>query len=138
MIEVVQLDCQKQPLNAYRIWAASAARNGSLRNLSATLRQRQPQSPPKSAIIAMSAPDSCYGKSRVINPVWREAWEADMQPKTLKTLTDADFVRVKNHVRASLEIDQSIREEPSYATPLPLEVGFQLTNRCNLRCNTCF
>ncbi len=61
-----------------------------------------------------------------------------MQPKSHRKMDADSFGRFAREMRATLDIGRHIAGEPSYATPLPLEVGFQLTNRCNLRCATCF
>ncbi len=61
-----------------------------------------------------------------------------MQPRSKKKIDVESFERFKREMRATLDIGRRIDEDASYTTPLPLEVGFQLTNRCNLRCAMCF
>ncbi len=61
-----------------------------------------------------------------------------MQPRSHRTIDGTSFARFRQEMRATLEIGRRMQADPAYATPLPLEIGFQLTNRCNLRCATCF
>lgn len=61
-----------------------------------------------------------------------------MQPKTTMELDPESFGRVRERMSRVSNILRGIRADPSYARPIPDEVGFQLTKRCNLRCGHCF
>jgi radical SAM protein with 4Fe4S-binding SPASM domain len=61
-----------------------------------------------------------------------------MQPKTEVRFDPKTFARLKRTVQAMSQGRQRCLADPGYASPLPLEIGLQLTNRCNLRCRHCF
>jgi sulfatase maturation enzyme AslB (radical SAM superfamily) len=61
-----------------------------------------------------------------------------LQAKTAVKFDQASFERIKRTVQNMSVTDARRAEDPRYATPLPEEVGIQLTNKCNLRCTTCF
>lgn len=61
-----------------------------------------------------------------------------MQPKTEVKFDRENFNRLKRTMRNMSETSRRRKQEEDYATPLPDEVGIQLTNRCNLRCKHCF
>jgi MoaA/NifB/PqqE/SkfB family radical SAM enzyme len=61
-----------------------------------------------------------------------------MQPKTEVRFDPKTFARLKRTVQAMSQGRQRCLVDPGYASPLPLEIGLQLTNRCNLRCRHCF
>lgn len=61
-----------------------------------------------------------------------------MQPKTLAKFDEKTFERHKETIK-SIALTRRLRKQnPSYAPPLPLDIGLQVTRRCNLRCTTCF
>lgn len=45
---------------------------------------------------------------------------------------------MRDHLRSRAAVTRAVEAEPHYGTPLPEEIGLQLTNRCNLRCEHCF
>jgi MoaA/NifB/PqqE/SkfB family radical SAM enzyme len=61
-----------------------------------------------------------------------------MQPKTEVKFDPKTFARLKRTVQQMSQGRQRCLADPGYASPLPLEIGLQLTNRCNLRCRHCF
>ena len=61
-----------------------------------------------------------------------------MQPKTEVKFDPKTFARLKRTIQQMLQGRQRCLADPGYASPLPLEIGLQLTNRCNLRCRHCF
>jgi sulfatase maturation enzyme AslB (radical SAM superfamily) len=61
-----------------------------------------------------------------------------MQPKTKVKFDPKTFARLKRTVQYMAQGRQQCQNDPGYATPLPMEIGLQLTNRCNLRCRHCF
>lgn len=61
-----------------------------------------------------------------------------MQPITDVRFDDKSFNRVKNSVRALVNAEQMRRHNLSYASPIPVDIGIELTRRCNLRCAHCF
>jgi sulfatase maturation enzyme AslB (radical SAM superfamily) len=61
-----------------------------------------------------------------------------MQAKTAVKFDETTFARLKRTVKNMTVTDAKRAEDPHYATPVPEEVGIQLTNKCNLRCATCF
>jgi MoaA/NifB/PqqE/SkfB family radical SAM enzyme len=61
-----------------------------------------------------------------------------MQAKTAVKFDEATFKRIKRTINNISLTNARRSEDPHYATPIPEEVGIQLTNRCNLRCSTCF
>ena len=61
-----------------------------------------------------------------------------MQPKTEVKFDPKTFARLKRTVQHMSQGRQQCLNDPGYATPLPVEIGLQLTNRCNLRCRHCF
>lgn len=50
----------------------------------------------------------------------------------------ASFARLKQMTRDVSASAKGVRHDPTFATPMPREIGLQLTNRCNLRCKHCF
>lgn len=61
-----------------------------------------------------------------------------MQPKSKHKLDSDTFNRLKRKLKNITITGMRKKENPSYATNLPEEIGIQLTYRCNLRCNHCF
>lgn len=61
-----------------------------------------------------------------------------MQPKTTATLDDRALERVLRQARRTKAVAAGIDSDPGFASELPNEIGLQLTNRCNLRCQHCF
>jgi MoaA/NifB/PqqE/SkfB family radical SAM enzyme len=61
-----------------------------------------------------------------------------MQPKSDVVFDPPSFERLRDRLHSRAQVTRAIQADPRYATPLPEEIGLQLTNRCNLRCETCF
>ena len=61
-----------------------------------------------------------------------------MQPKTEVKFDPKSFARLKRTIQQMSQGRQQCLNDPGYATPLPVEISLQLTNRCNLRCRHCF
>jgi MoaA/NifB/PqqE/SkfB family radical SAM enzyme len=61
-----------------------------------------------------------------------------MQPKTEVKFDPRTFARLKRTIQQMSQGRQRCLADPGYASPLPLEIGLQLTNRCTLRCQHCF
>lgn len=61
-----------------------------------------------------------------------------MQPRTEVKFDPKTFARLKRAMQHMSQGRQQCLRDPGYAAPLPLEIGLQLTNRCNLRCRHCF
>lgn len=61
-----------------------------------------------------------------------------MQPKTSKKIDEAAFNRIKKTTKNMLNSQRMQKKEGCFATPVPEEIGLQLTNQCNLRCRHCF
>lgn len=61
-----------------------------------------------------------------------------MQPKSNVVFDAPSFERLRDRLHSRAQVTRAIHADPHYATPLPQEIGFQLTNRCNLRCEHCF
>lgn len=61
-----------------------------------------------------------------------------MQPKTNVKLDRESFDRIKKTALNMARCRRGTDRDPRYHTPVPEEVGLQLTNRCNLRCRHCF
>lgn len=61
-----------------------------------------------------------------------------MQPRTDVRFDERSFSRVKNSVHALVTAERRRRQDPFYASPIPVDIGVELTRRCNLRCAHCF
>jgi sulfatase maturation enzyme AslB (radical SAM superfamily) len=61
-----------------------------------------------------------------------------MQPKTTVKFDAKSFERHKESIKALAQTRRLRKIDASYAAPLPLDIGMQVTRRCNLRCKTCF
>jgi MoaA/NifB/PqqE/SkfB family radical SAM enzyme len=55
-----------------------------------------------------------------------------------RPLDPLEFERLRAELDSRLEARRKNRIDPGHAPPVPDEVGLQLTNRCNLRCEQCF
>ncbi len=60
------------------------------------------------------------------------------QPKTLKKLSKGEAVILAKTAKNMSIVSKGMRENPEFSTELPYILGFKLTNRCNLRCKTCY
>lgn len=60
------------------------------------------------------------------------------RPHTQVSFDDRTFTELKRGLQIRVETRRKIAAEPLWASPLPLEVGFQVTYRCNLRCTHCY
>ncbi|WP_055108091.1 radical SAM protein [Paenibacillus ihumii] len=61
-----------------------------------------------------------------------------MQPKTAVTFDRLTFRNMKRTLVPLAETGRKRREDPTYAAPVPYEIGIKLNNGCNLRCKHCF
>ena len=61
-----------------------------------------------------------------------------MQPKTAVTFDKLTFQNMKRTLVPLAETGRKRREDPTYAAPVPYEIGIKLNNGCNLRCKHCF
>lgn len=61
-----------------------------------------------------------------------------VNPTTSVPLDDRSFGRLRDKIGSISAARAGVSREPGHALPLPEEVGFQLTNSCNLRCKSCF
>ena len=61
-----------------------------------------------------------------------------MQPRTEVKFDEAHFNRIKRTIRNMAVSKRESAKKNFTAFPIPDEVGIQLTNKCNLRCKTCF
>lgn len=61
-----------------------------------------------------------------------------MQPKTAVTFDQVTFRNMKRTLAPLAETGRKRREDPTYAAPVPYEIGIKLNNGCNLRCKHCF
>ncbi|MDR9855531.1 radical SAM protein [Paenibacillus sp. VCA1] len=61
-----------------------------------------------------------------------------MQPKTAVTFDQLTFRNMKRTLVPLAETGRKRREDPTYAAPVPYEIGIKLNNGCNLRCKHCF
>jgi radical SAM protein with 4Fe4S-binding SPASM domain len=60
------------------------------------------------------------------------------RPRTSKRFTEREFADLTRTVALRARTRRHIDADPAYATPLPGEVSFQLTYKCNLRCSHCY
>jgi sulfatase maturation enzyme AslB (radical SAM superfamily) len=60
------------------------------------------------------------------------------QPKTSRILDEPSLSRLGDKIESVVRTRRELQKDAGYATPLPEEVGLQLTYRCNLRCDHCF
>ena len=61
-----------------------------------------------------------------------------MLPKIDVPIDDLTFRRAIGVAQRRAAVARGCRRDPVYAPPVPLEIGLQLTDRCNLRCSHCF
>ena len=61
-----------------------------------------------------------------------------MQPKTCVKFDEKTYLRHRDTIQAIAQTRRMLKKNPFYASPLPLDIGIQMTRRCNLRCKTCF
>ncbi|MGO4695652.1 radical SAM protein [Paenibacillus sp. 2TAB26] len=61
-----------------------------------------------------------------------------MQPKTAVTFDQITFRNMKRTLVPLAETGRKRRDDPTYAAPVPYEIGIKLNNGCNLRCTHCF
>lgn len=61
-----------------------------------------------------------------------------MQPNTSVKFDTKSFNRVKKAIKFISRGIHQRKSNTSYASPVPTDIGIQLTRKCNLRCKTCF
>lgn len=61
-----------------------------------------------------------------------------MQPKSDVPFDPLSFQRLRDRLHSRARVTREIEADPHFGTELPEEIGLQLTNRCNLRCEHCF
>jgi sulfatase maturation enzyme AslB (radical SAM superfamily) len=61
-----------------------------------------------------------------------------MQPKTNVRFDKQTFDRLKNTIKIISITNKNRLKDYTHTLKIPKEIGFQLTNRCNLRCKHCF
>lgn len=61
-----------------------------------------------------------------------------IQPKTSRKLSKDEAVILAKAAKNMSIVSKGLKENMEFSTDLPLIVGFKLTNRCNLRCKTCY
>jgi radical SAM protein with 4Fe4S-binding SPASM domain len=61
-----------------------------------------------------------------------------VRPRTSKAFTEREFADLARTVSLRTRTRRRVDLDPRYATPLPNEVSFQLTYKCNLRCSHCY
>ncbi|HAU87132.1 MAG TPA: radical SAM protein, partial [Lachnospiraceae bacterium] len=61
-----------------------------------------------------------------------------IQPKTTKKFSKNEMAIVAKAAKNMSIVQKGLKENIEFSTELPLIVGFKLTNRCNLRCKTCY
>lgn len=61
-----------------------------------------------------------------------------IQPKTTKKLSKNEMGILAKAAKNMSIVQKGLKENVEFSTELPLIVGFKLTNRCNLRCKTCY
>jgi radical SAM protein with 4Fe4S-binding SPASM domain len=60
------------------------------------------------------------------------------RPRTTKSFTEQEFADLTRTAALRARTRRRVEADPTYATPLPHEVSFQLTYKCNLRCSHCY
>jgi sulfatase maturation enzyme AslB (radical SAM superfamily) len=61
-----------------------------------------------------------------------------LRAPSTRNLNQAEFERLREDIAARMAARRGRRLDPAFASLIPEEVGLQLTNRCNLRCDQCF
>lgn len=61
-----------------------------------------------------------------------------MQPKTTVKFDEKTFERHKESIKSIAKTRRMRKLNPTYSSDLPLDIGMQVTRRCNLKCKTCF
>lgn len=61
-----------------------------------------------------------------------------MQPKNKRRMSAKEIAILKRTMANSESVSKGLRENDGFCTDLPQIVGIKLTNRCNLRCKTCY
>jgi len=61
-----------------------------------------------------------------------------MQPQTDVVLAPETFEVIKRRMKTARRCARARAFDPSFALETPNEIGFKLTNRCDLRCAHCF
>ena len=61
-----------------------------------------------------------------------------MSAETERSIDEATLFRIRKNLLIAREVRHAIRTSPILAPRLPLEIGLQLNNNCNLRCTHCF
>lgn len=61
-----------------------------------------------------------------------------IQPKTTRKFSKEELSILAKAAKNMSIVQKGIKENPEFSTELPMIVGFKLTNRCNLRCKTCY
>ncbi|NOW06638.1 radical SAM protein [Clostridium beijerinckii] len=61
-----------------------------------------------------------------------------MQPRTSKKFDRKSLDILKKAAENTTIVSRGLKSNKSFCTELPLIVGFKLTNKCNLRCKTCY
>lgn len=60
------------------------------------------------------------------------------QPKTTRKLSKEEAVILAKAAKNMSIVSKGLRESAEFSTDMPLILGFKLTNKCNLRCKTCY
>lgn len=61
-----------------------------------------------------------------------------MQPKSKRRMSSKEIAILKRTMANSESVSKGLKENDGFCTELPQIVGIKLTNRCNLRCKTCY
>lgn len=60
-----------------------------------------------------------------------------MQPKTNVKFDKETFERHIKNIKYIAEARREFKKNPKFSLPIPKDIGFQITRRCNLRCHIC-
>lgn len=61
-----------------------------------------------------------------------------MQPKCKRNMSEKEMTILKKTIENSKRVSKGLKFDDAFCTELPQIVGIKLTNRCNLRCKTCY